>query len=130
MAELPKDEPLVSSAFLLVLLPRKLLTSFGKEVDTMTTNLTICLIGMMAIVLIFTGSVTGEKMWPSEFGEQIVQGKESVEFESDPCDYNVDYGALYHPAERERVEEGIVKFECDPCDYNVDYGALYYPAEK
>lgn len=96
----------------------------------MTTKLTICLIGMMAVVLILTGSVTGEKMWPSMSGEEMLQGKEFAEFESDPSNYNIDYETSYHPAGKKTFEEGVVKIECDPCDYNADYGALYYPGEK
>jgi hypothetical protein len=84
----------------------------------------------MAAALIFAGSVPGEKIWPSVVDEQIAEAKESAEFKSDPCDYNIDYGTLYQTAENEPVDEGSVTFECDPCDYNLDFGSSYQTAER
>ena len=95
----------------------------------MTTKLTIVLIGLMAVVLIFMGSVTGETIKPSTVDEQTGQAKEFATFECDPCDYNIDYGKAYDDIEQDSVQEGLVKVECDPCDYNIDYGKTH-PAEK
>jgi hypothetical protein len=92
--------------------------------------LIIWLIGMIAVVLIFPGVVTGEKMWTPAVYEQMAQEKEHVKFKCDPCDYNIDYGSEYYPTEKVPFEEGFVKFECDPCDYNVDYGGEYLPIDK
>jgi predicted nucleic-acid-binding Zn-ribbon protein len=96
----------------------------------MTAKLTIWGIGIMAIVFIFTGSVTGEILMPSEIDVQIVQEKETVQIKCDPCDYNIDYGNWDHPGEKSPVEKEFVHFECDPCDYDADYGEIYQPAEK
>jgi hypothetical protein len=99
MAELPKDIPLVSSAFLIVITTGSLL-GFGKEAGTMRYKSTIWLIGIMAVVLIFTGIVTGETMWPSAVDEQRAQTQEFVKIKCDPCDYNVDYGGEYLPIKK------------------------------
>ena len=78
MAELPKDEPLVDSAFLFLVQQQKLFISFGKEDKSMTDKLTIGLIGLVAIVFMITGIVTGVTMWPPVIDEQIEQVKDSI----------------------------------------------------
>jgi len=95
----------------------------------MTTRLTIGLIGMIAVALIFTGSVTGETIKPATVDVQTGQAKEFVTFECDPCDYNLDYGKDADTMKEDSLKEGLVKVECDPCDYNIDYGKID-PAEK
>ena len=95
----------------------------------MTHTLTIG-IGMMIILLLLTGSVYGVAMGPSAIDEPNVIAKEYAEVKCDPCDYNIDYGDTFHPAEKGGVDEGTVKLECDPCDYNIDYGDTYPPIGK
>jgi hypothetical protein len=129
MVELPKDKPLVGSAFLLTISIKEALISFGKGVNTMTYTVTIG-IGMVVVMLLFTGNVNGAEMGPSAVDEQIAIAKSYVEIKCDPCDYNIDYGDTYHLGEKEGVDEGVVKLECDPCDYDIDYGDTYHSIEK
>jgi hypothetical protein len=89
--------------------------SFGKGVNTMTYKTSIG-IAMVAMLLLFTGSVFGVEMEPSAVAEQKVIAKSYVEMKCDPCDYNIDYGNTINPDEKGGVDEGIVKLECDPCD--------------
>ena len=94
----------------------------------MTYTLTIG-IGMVIIILLFTGIVYGVAMMPSAIDEH--KAKEYVEIKCDPCDYNIDYGDTNYPTiEKGGIDEGSVKLECDPCDYNIDYGDTYHPIEK
>lgn len=96
----------------------------------MRDKLTIGLMGMVAILFLFTGIVNGVTEEESAIDEQKVMAKAYVEIKCDPCDYNVDYGDTYHPAEKGGEDEGYVKLECDPCDYNIDYGETYHPIKK
>ncbi|UCH46309.1 MAG: hypothetical protein JSV11_06310 [Nitrospiraceae bacterium] len=79
-------------------------------------------VGMMVMLMLFTGSVNAVEMWPFTINEKIEVEKEYAETKCDPCDYNIDYGDTFHPGEKAGIDEGIVKLECDPCDYNADYG--------
>jgi hypothetical protein len=96
----------------------------------MKYKVTIGLIGMVAIMFLFTGIVNGAIMEPSATDEQKGIAKAYVQIKCDPCDYNIDYGDTYRPTEKGGVDEGSVKLECDPCDYNIDYGDTYQPVEK
>jgi hypothetical protein len=87
-------------------------------------------VGMMVIMLLFTGTVNGVEMGPAAIDSQIAIAKSYVEIKCDPCDYNIDYGDTNYLAGKGGVDEGTVKFKCDPCDYNVDYGDTYRPIEK
>ena len=80
--------------------------------------------GMVVIMLLFTGTVHAGEMQPFASDEQIAIAKSYVEIKCDPCDYNIDYGDTFYPAEKEKegVDEGVVQLECDPCDYEIDYG--------
>jgi len=82
---------------------------------------------MVGMMLLFTGTVYGGETGSSA---DLQTAKAYVEVKCDPCDYNIDYGDTYYPAEKEGVDEGVVKLECDPCDYNIDYGDIYHPIEK
>jgi hypothetical protein len=85
---------------------------------------------MLAIMLLFAGTVKGVEMGSSAIDEKIAIAKEYIEIKCDPCDYNIDYGDTNSPAEKGGVDEGIVKLECDPCDYNIDHGKTYHTIEK
>jgi hypothetical protein len=74
--------------------------SFGKGVNKMKYTVTIGLIGVAAIMLLFTGTVSGVRMEPSAIDEQKAISKAYVEVKCDPCDYNIDYGDTYHPIEK------------------------------
>jgi hypothetical protein len=87
-------------------------------------------VGMMVIMLLFTGTVNGVEMGASAIDKQVSIAKSYVEIKCDPCDYNIDYGDTFYPAEKSGVDEGTVKLECDPCDYNIDYGDTYPPIGK
>ena len=95
----------------------------------MTYTVTIG-VGILAILLLFTGTVNALEWWPFAIDKDIETAKEYVEVKCDPCDYNIDYGDTDHPAEKGGLDEGIVKLECDPCDYNIDYGETEQPMKK
>jgi hypothetical protein len=114
--------------FLIVASKTEAFISFGKGVNKMTYKVTIW-VGMVVTMMLFTGSVNAVEMGPSAI-EQIAIEKEYVEVKCDPCDYNIDYGDTFHPAEKGGVDEGVVKLECDPCDYNIDHGNTHHPTEK
>jgi len=97
--------------------------SFGKGINTMKCTVTIG-IGMVALLLLFAGTVHAVEMWPFAIDKDVEIAKDYIEVKCDPCDYNIDYGDTDHPAEKSGLDEGIVKLECDPCDYNIDYGDI------
>ncbi len=83
---------------------------------------------LMALILLFTGTVYGIEMGPSAIDEQTA--KSDIKIKCDPCDYNIDYGNTLNPSEKGGIDEGFVKLECDPCDYNIDYGDTHTPEGK
>jgi len=102
---------------------KEAVVGFRKGVRTMTYTVTIG-VGILAILLLFTGTVNALEWWPFAIDKDIETAKEYVEVKCDPCDYNIDYGNTYYPAEKAGLDEGVVKLECDPCDYNIDHGNI------
>ena len=129
MAELPKDEPLVDSAFLLLLQQQKLFISFGKEDKSMTDKLTIGLIGLVAIVFMITGIVTGVTMWPPVIDEQIEQVKDSIKgvpiHEFQQAVETADYDLIIDVREGEEYAAGHI-----PGAINIPRGLLEFEIWK
>lgn len=86
MAELPKDNLWCARPFSVSGIIKKLLISFGKEVNTMRRTFIIGIASTAALMVLCAGVVTGLKVWPSimdemwspVIDEQIALARESV----------------------------------------------------